>query len=68
MFLKYYLAALGIINWGEAEEMGVVDECAGSEAGEKGASLKYALEIVSTGLGGGLDVGLRERESRNLGF
>jgi len=31
-------------------------------------SLKYVLKIVSAGFGGGLDAGVREKESRNLGF
>ena len=34
-------------------------------------SLKYILQtqkIVSAGFGGGLDAGVREKESRNLGF
>ena len=39
-----------------------------SEDGEKWTSLKYVLEVGSAGLGGGLDVAVREKESRNLGF
>lgn len=30
--------------------------------------MKYILEIVSAGLDGGLEVGVREKESRNFGF
>ena len=35
---------------------------------ERLSSWKHVLEIVSAGLGGGQDVGVRKKESRHIGF